>query len=451
MPPKRKRPEDEERAILLKQQWHAEKNAHLKPFDEYKPGSGVKAWWKCDKSTCEHEHVWLGTIVGRFNGTVCPFCSNKIVCKCNSFVTKHPETAAMWDYSKNQKLHPEDYGSGSRVRAWFICKKMGCDHHKWEESILRVVKSGCPFCPAPDKVRKRVCPCTSLAATHPHIAKEWHADKNGDLKPDQVLAGSGLRVWWKCLQHKTCVKHEWQAIIADRRKANGTRCPFCHPYGSTPAICPCRNFAAVASPELLAEWHPENKPPTEYTPGSGQFVRWICKRDPSHPEWTATVGKRSEGYNQCPTCFQVQSYGERKIYEVIAKIFGSNGFLHNKGIPADLPALKEKNSLRLDFLICPTERTKNRYVVIEYDGEQHFPKNNFWTEGLARRDRLKNFWTVDNKIHLLRIAASGKLKIEAIIKRFLQRVEEATSTQTIMHLAGAEYDERYKQTMLPNE
>ncbi|MEX2437647.1 MAG: zinc-ribbon domain-containing protein [Candidatus Babeliales bacterium] len=37
-----------------------------------------------------------------------------------------------------------------------------------------------------------------LIETHPEIAQEWHPDKNGELTPYDVTAGSNKYVWWIC-------------------------------------------------------------------------------------------------------------------------------------------------------------------------------------------------------------------------------------------------------------
>ena len=36
-----------------------------------------------------------------------------------------------------------------------------------------------------------------LSVTHPEIANAWHQDKNGDVTPDKVVAGSNKKFWWK--------------------------------------------------------------------------------------------------------------------------------------------------------------------------------------------------------------------------------------------------------------
>ena len=35
-------------------------------------------------------------------------------------------------------------------------------------------------------------------STYPHLVKEWHPTKNGDLTPDDFTHGSSKKVWWLC-------------------------------------------------------------------------------------------------------------------------------------------------------------------------------------------------------------------------------------------------------------
>ena len=61
----------------------------------------------------------------------------------------------------------------------------------------------------------------SLLFTNPTLAKEWNYERNGNLKPEHILASSGKKVWWKCDEG-----HEWQAVIYSRNK--GRCCPICY-------------------------------------------------------------------------------------------------------------------------------------------------------------------------------------------------------------------------------
>jgi len=53
-----------------------------------------------------------------------------------------------------------------------------------------------------------------------HLLAEYMRDKN-PLPPEQVTAGSGKKVWWKCSK----CNHPWQAAPNDRKHGKG--CPAC--------------------------------------------------------------------------------------------------------------------------------------------------------------------------------------------------------------------------------
>src|SRR5947209_3398235 len=85
-----------------------------------------------------------------------------------------------------------------------------------------------------------------LSITHPQIAAEWHSTLNADLTPDKVVAGSGKKVWWRCLKGPD---HEWEAVIA-KRTTIGRGCPCC--AGQKISVT---NSLASLFPEIAADWH----------------------------------------------------------------------------------------------------------------------------------------------------------------------------------------------------
>ena len=64
----------------------------------------------------------------------------------------------------------------------------------------------------------------------PHLVKEWHPTKNGDLRPEDVTHGSGKKVWWLCSKN-----HDYEAAIKDRATKN-SGCPLCSNQSSTAEI-----------------------------------------------------------------------------------------------------------------------------------------------------------------------------------------------------------------------
>ena len=140
-----------------------------------------------------------------------------------SLLKSHPKIAEEWDYDANAPLTPDQVTSGSGKRVWWICKR-GIDH-KWITAIHNRRRTGCPFCS-----NRRVSVTNSLQNLFPDVAAEWHEEKNGELKPSEVVFGSNKKVWWKCANG-----HEWQTAI-NKRTGENTGCPKCSNQSSTQEI-----------------------------------------------------------------------------------------------------------------------------------------------------------------------------------------------------------------------
>lgn len=198
----------------LMAEWNYEKNIDIDP-SKLTLGSGKKVWWKCEKG-----HEWQATIYHRGFGRGCPYCSGQKVLKgYNDLQTVNPTLSNEWNYQKNGNLKPENFTANSGKKVWWKCNK----GHEWQTTIAsRNKKRGCPYCTGL-KVLKGV---SDLATTNPKLASEWNYAKNNGLAPEDFMAGSNQKVWWKCLKG-----HEWQATIVNRNK--GRDCPICASERST--------------------------------------------------------------------------------------------------------------------------------------------------------------------------------------------------------------------------
>ena len=131
---------------------------------------------------------------------------------------------------------------------------------------------------------------SSLAVKFPHIAKELHPTKNGNLKSTYLPAYGNRKVWWlgKC-------GHEWAASPATRSRGAG--CPYC----AGVLVLKGFNDLQTKNPGLASEWHPSlnTKQPFEYTYGSGQKVWWLGK---CGHVWQAAINHRFSG-EKCPYCY----------------------------------------------------------------------------------------------------------------------------------------------------
>ena len=144
----------------------------------------------------------------------------------------------------NGDLRPDGIVSGSARRVWWRCGR----GHAWQISAYNRTGGadrGCPYCGD----RKVLKGYNDLRTTYPKIAREWNKERNGDLKPTDVIANSNKRVWWKCKEG-----HEWSGLIANRAR-KGKADPGC-PYCSGRKVLAGYNDLATTHPDIAAMWHP---------------------------------------------------------------------------------------------------------------------------------------------------------------------------------------------------
>ena len=121
------------------------------------------------------------------------------------------ELASQWVEDLNLPLRPDMVMPGSHRMVWWRCG----EGHVWRAAVKsRTSGCGCPVC-----ANRAIEPGENdLAATHPELAAQWDAERNGALTPQDVVAGSHKRVWWRCERG-----HEWQAAVYSRTAARCAR------------------------------------------------------------------------------------------------------------------------------------------------------------------------------------------------------------------------------------
>lgn len=294
----------------IAKEWHPTKNGAITP-DMVAPKSGNKAWWL---GPCGHE--WEAVISSRTRGVGCPYCSNyRALAGYNDLATTEPQLAQEWNYEKNGSLKPTDVTSGSHKIVWWKCSK----GHEWEESVKdRSSRNVCPYC-----ANKRALPgYNDLLTVNPELAKEWNYDRNGNLRPDQILPGTEKKVWWKCSRG-----HEWAASVYNRNK--GVGCPYCSNF----AVLVGFNDLATTNPELAAEWDYEKNgdlKPADVTAGSHKKVWWKCSK--GH-EWNIAIKARSSG-NNCPYCSNKKHYQDTMISLRFTRNLLQSGAIRTRFRPA---------------------------------------------------------------------------------------------------------------------
>ena len=127
----------------------------------------------------------------------------------DSLGADRPDISAQWHPTWNGKKTPEDYLAGSGVKVWWSCD-LG---HAWSAQILsRVRGAGCPYCAH----RKVLAGFNDLATEQPLLVAEWNVERNGRLRPQDVMPTSSKKVWWRCDKG-----HSWRASVANRSDGSG--------------------------------------------------------------------------------------------------------------------------------------------------------------------------------------------------------------------------------------
>jgi hypothetical protein len=160
----------------------------------------------------------------------------------NDLATVCPDVASEWHPTKNGNLKPYDVLSSTAQQIWWLCPQ----GHEYKSSLnSRVLngkrKSGCPICAG----KMIVAGENDLQSQSPHIAKEWHPTKNGDVTPDMVGNGSHKKYWWLCP-----IGHEYLASPENRTKVRGTGCPVCASETHT-------SFAEQSLYFYIKQWFPD--------------------------------------------------------------------------------------------------------------------------------------------------------------------------------------------------
>lgn len=66
-------------------------------------------------------------------------------------------------------------------------------------------------------LRRTVTEETCLATRRPDIAAEWHAERSGSVRPDQVTWRTNRKFWWQCAKSKW---HLFEAQVAQRTRGS---------------------------------------------------------------------------------------------------------------------------------------------------------------------------------------------------------------------------------------
>ena len=291
-------------------------------------------------------------------------------------IVKYDNYIKDWDYEKNKDHNPNTLTAGSSCIVWWKCSVCG---HSWQAAPNRMRLQGfnCRICSLKNMNIKRIEKKGSFAENCPERAKDWDYEKNGELLPTQVTAGSNIAVYWKC---HVC-GYQWKGTVISHAKAKYS-CKKCankerplKRFGNIPLI--------ETHPQLAEEWDYKNNgelTPYNVTAHLYKRVNWICHK--GH-HWPAIVSVRANLNVGCPHCKKEwgTSFPEQAIYFYLRKVTNAKNRYIFKG---------EELDIFLD--------DKEWNTAIEYDGAYYHS-----TLKSKKREKKKNQILADNGIRLIRI------------------------------------------------
>lgn len=177
--------------------------------ESFAPKSGKSVHWICKKG-----HRWEAKISDRVRGNGCPYCGRKRpIIGENDLATVNPNLAAEWNYEKNEK-QPYEFLPKSGKKVWWKC----AFGHEWEATIdSRSRGNGCKYCAGQATIQG----VNDIETLYPRLVLEWDYEKNGDIKPTDIMPGSNKKIWWKCSEG-----HSW-CISPNNRTSQNSNCPKC--------------------------------------------------------------------------------------------------------------------------------------------------------------------------------------------------------------------------------
>lgn len=240
----------------------------------------------------------------------------------------------------------------------------------------------------------------SIASRRPDLIERWDYEKNGEITPEMVSLGTGMRYYWKCricnrsylappsriAKGSSCSRHYdlYKAGINDletkhpellkywdykrnevkpseifgggervvywicekghsfkkkiRKRINGEGCPIC----AGKIVLEGFNDLASHYPDIAASWsYTKNRDllPSQITPHSNKKYWWICKL--GH-EWETTAANRVDGKG-CPYCANIKVWaGYNDLKSRFPEVAQEWNYEKNEGLPEACLAFSHK-------------------------------------------------------------------------------------------------------------
>lgn len=201
--------------------WDKQRNLDINP-NKLSPGSQKEAWFKCSEEHSYKRRIGSVRVAILRNVEPCPYCNRTLPSAEYNLSAIFPGVSDDWDLERNHSRPSQHLPSENKIKYWWKCQF----DHSYQMTINARTNqgSGCPYCAG-----QAVNDTNSLVSTNPELVKQWSFERNLEVRPEFVTAGSNKKVWWRCKYG-----HEWKAAIYSR--ASGKGCAKCSNQSSRPEL-----------------------------------------------------------------------------------------------------------------------------------------------------------------------------------------------------------------------
>lgn len=395
---------------LLKE-WDFKRNEKFLP-SEITSGSRIKVWWICPKCNQSYRN----SISDRVRGRECPndICRKKkqsdnikkaLLERRGSLSQHNPELVKEWHPTKNGVFTPEDINPRSDVKVWWL----GNCGHEWEATPSNRVRlnSGCPICS--NKII--LVGFNDLATTHKDLCFEWDYEKNRDLLPTEIVAGTHRQVWWVCSKG-----HSFKASISNRSKNNGTSCPHCDIERKTSFNKVIYYYLKLIFEDIQENYRPEflNKKELDiFIPSlslaieyDGEYYHKRASRDIIKNQLCRKNGIEVIRIREpeCPilpnefTCFIRKTLKENELKECIEFVLNYINDNYKLNLKIDIDLIRDRSKILEMYLISEKENSLE-FINPELAKEWHPTKNGKLTSDHISYSSNKSVWRLGNCGH----------------------------------------------------
>jgi len=235
----------------------------------------------------------------------------------NSLAAMFPDLARQLDPLLNNGITADMVCAFSHKLMTWGCETDPSHTYVAEVNTRTRKGAGCSIC------GPKIDPERSLLALRPDVARYWHAELNGSLRPDNVTYGSNRTAFWIC---RTNSSHTYQTTVTVRCKSYG-ECRECQGLYVTdenrlslkfPKIAaefhPTKNRMLYPANKTNAQWFPKNhfRPgeepkrnrritPADIPINSREDFVWVGSCGVDH-EWTSSAYARTHRGTGCGVC-----------------------------------------------------------------------------------------------------------------------------------------------------